>query len=596
MTPRPLRSGHGPLLLAAALAATAATRGAGPEVEGPMDRDPKLPERDVETVFPERLGDLWLAALERPEANLQRLAARAVAEAHGRGMTGLEEAVPRLRELLRAEQTHRLARLAAVRALGALDVREAAAAMLAQNRKRGGLLALRADDALARWGHEPARELWRDRATDRRAPRDLRVSAIEALAAAGAAEAGEALGALARSEAEGPAVRLAAAEAAGELVDDGLTAPARELAGKGRIDGIVAARMLAGHRSAGAKRVLVSLARSDAPAVALAAGRAMHRAFPDAAPPLAARYAEADEPGLRRLAARIRLTAATPGAVAGLAKQLADRHPDVRAAARDALVELGGRAALAERVRKRVARALDGDDARALAQAAHVLGKLDHEPAWRRLRALLAHERTAVGIAAARALRRLAAGESLAPLLETARGIADGIAGPGASAGEGGGDKTPRYGGRRLIELFQLFGLKRHEPAAGLLRRFIPKDSGFPVDARAAAIWALGRIRAGASPADLAGELVRRVTDGGPKDAEARRVREMAAVALGRMKARSVQGTLRELANGEMATGPVAIACRWALAEMAGEQMAPLEPRRRRSRGWFLEPIRGAGS
>ena len=58
-------------------------------IDSPMYKSPELPAAPrVVTVFPEKAIDLWLQALERPEADLNCKAADAIALAHRRGVRG----------------------------------------------------------------------------------------------------------------------------------------------------------------------------------------------------------------------------------------------------------------------------------------------------------------------------------------------------------------------------------------------------------------------------------------------------------------------------------------------------------------------------
>src|SRR4051794_5181502 len=74
-------------------------------IDNSMDHDPGLPfAREVKVYSPKLLG-LWLAALDRPDADTKCRAALTIARAHERGMPGLAAAVgPLLRELDRPDQ------------------------------------------------------------------------------------------------------------------------------------------------------------------------------------------------------------------------------------------------------------------------------------------------------------------------------------------------------------------------------------------------------------------------------------------------------------------------------------------------------------
>src|SRR5690349_13253379 len=70
-----------------------------------MDSDPHLEPPPVVHQVPPRCKALWLEALDRPEADLQQMAARTIARAHALGMEGLADAMPALLRLVRDQDT-----------------------------------------------------------------------------------------------------------------------------------------------------------------------------------------------------------------------------------------------------------------------------------------------------------------------------------------------------------------------------------------------------------------------------------------------------------------------------------------------------------
>src|SRR5262245_1337492 len=101
-------------------------------IDSPMYRIPELPPLREEWVFPEKAKALWLKALERPEADLRRQAAGAIALARRRGVKGLESTVAPLTDALGRAEQHPAVRVAAAQALIALDARGSAASLLRQ--------------------------------------------------------------------------------------------------------------------------------------------------------------------------------------------------------------------------------------------------------------------------------------------------------------------------------------------------------------------------------------------------------------------------------------------------------------------------------
>src|SRR6516165_3659218 len=113
--------------LIAAVAALAAARASAVELDFARHRDPPLNLGKTAPIlrFSPRLLPLWLEALARPESDLKRQAADAIAKAHRLGMPGLAEAVPPLLKELEASDAPLVVRLAVARTLVALDARQA---------------------------------------------------------------------------------------------------------------------------------------------------------------------------------------------------------------------------------------------------------------------------------------------------------------------------------------------------------------------------------------------------------------------------------------------------------------------------------------
>ncbi|HEY2839343.1 MAG TPA: HEAT repeat domain-containing protein, partial [Pirellulales bacterium] len=150
-------------LVAALLAAAPIGSAAEPLADSPLNHDPEIPVAKVVKTFPKGSLERWLAALERPDADTRYRAAATFALARERGMTGLEAAIaPLTRELNRTDQ-HPAVRLAAARALVALDARDAAALLLKQSESGGAELREIVEPALAKWDYKPARAIWLER-------------------------------------------------------------------------------------------------------------------------------------------------------------------------------------------------------------------------------------------------------------------------------------------------------------------------------------------------------------------------------------------------------------------------------------------------
>jgi HEAT repeat protein len=110
------------------------------------------------------------------------------------------------------------------------------------------------------------------------------------------------------------------------------------------------------------------------------------------------------------------------------------------------------------------------------------------------------------------------------------------------------------------------------------------------VETRAAAAWALGFISEGKPNPDLIGLLEARLTDNnpGPGGMEDDRVRQMAAVSLGRIKAKDSLPTLRRFYEGKPTLQTVNNACGWAIEQITGEPVPTPGTIFKPVVGWFL--------
>jgi hypothetical protein len=131
----------------------------------------------------------------------------------------------------------------------------------------------------------------------------------------------------------------------------------------------------------------------------------------------------------------------------------------------------------------------------------------------------------------------------------------------------------------------QFLGEARHAPADPALRGMLPLivagQPGMPPltplgpEVRAAATWALGMLHEGKSDPAVVRELEARLTavPGPPPEFET--VRRMAAVSLGRMKAKDSVPTLRKYYEGKPNLDSVNNACGWAIMQITGEPVPP---------------------
>src|SRR5262249_20661027 len=244
-------------------------------IDSPMYKTPDLPVPGIENVLPKGTLELWLRALERPEADLKCQAAQAIALAHRRGVKGMEATIGALSAALDRPDQHPSARLAIARALVTLDARPSAPLLLRHAEAAGGNLRDIIEPALSRWEYGPARDVWLKRLQGNGSSlRDLDL-AMAGLAAARDERAAASLLRLVEAPPTPASVGLQGRGVWAALRGTGLEKTAEGLAADGSRDGLmsrlIAATLLARHRSPDAVRILQRLADDADPAVCAAA-------------------------------------------------------------------------------------------------------------------------------------------------------------------------------------------------------------------------------------------------------------------------------------------------------------------------------------
>jgi HEAT repeat protein len=580
-------------LAVAALVADASARG-DEALDSVMYQDPALPVARVVPKLPARLPDLWLEALGRPEAEFKCQAAQAIARAHERGLPGMAAAAGTLAHELDRPDQHPTVRLALARALVTLDASDAAAT-LSRAAVRDPELQDLVDPALAKWGYRPARSGWVERLNGPPFGRGT-VLAIRALGTVRDETAGPRLRELAVTRSTPAAIRIEAARTLAVIRPAGSEADARTLSAdvspRGLTDRLVAATLLRHHRGDEAVKLLQTLGRDAEGAVAAVALARLIELDPDLVLPLLDSVLASPDATVRGQGVEVLAVRPTDAHMRLLGDRLADLVPAVRARARIALRTLGGRAEWKEAVLKEAGRVLAGRDWRGLEQAAILSAELGHRPATTRLVQLLGHDRPEVFVVAAWGLRKLAvpdvAPAVLTYLEDQYRQLTD-ASSPARRRSAGGALD------RQLSHLAQFLGQLRHRPAGGVFRRMAlkvdQKTNPAGPEARAAAVWALGLLHEGNPVPELATVLVGRLTAVRPGDLEDDRVRRMAAVTLGRMKAAEALAPLREFYRSGVPTlSPVNRACGWAIEQITGEKAAPPGVIDVVERDWFLAP------
>jgi HEAT repeat protein len=566
-----------------------------PLIDSPMYRIPDVPMPPVVRVFPEGLKELWLRALERPEADMKYKAAHAIARAHQMGMKGLETTIAPLLAALDSPDQHPTVRLALARSLSVLEARESAASLFRQVQAGSSDLRELVEPALARWDYQPARAVWLERLREPAArQRDL-VLAIQGLAMVREERAVDRLREMVLADRVSGPIRLESARALGSLCGEGREKDAERLAAdaspRGLVPRLAAASLLRRHSSPQAIQLLQRLTRDAEPAVAAIAVARLLEIDPQLVVPSIAHLLASPDANLRSLAVDTLGRRPSADHLHLLGDRLDDEHLSVRVKARQYLQKLAGDKDWHDPVIAEGTRMLRTQQWRSLEQAAILLTQLDHKPAAERFLELLAFDRPEVSVSAGWGLRKLDVPETLPRVLSFVDSQWTRLSGKG---GAGVGQRTPAIPNEimdhALSQLNQFLGQRKYRSADAVLRRFMPKRRT-EIEARASAVWALGLIHEGETIDDLATALEGRLNDIASVPPEVGEVRLTAALTLGRMKAKKTLPSLRNYApHDQMSREPIDNACAWAITQITGEALPPNRPIRKMQRNWFLSP------
>lgn len=560
----------------------------------PMQSDPSLEQTPPQIEFDRRNIALWLAALKRPEFDTRMEAIEAFAAAHRHGVQGLDEALPAIQSLLLGDP-HADVRFAAARALVEFDHRPAAAALLqamTQDQRVSPELVLTVDRALAAWVHTDAIPAWIERVKDCSTRTAIGLSAMQSLATIRAQQAREPLEAVLRDRKLSPVLRLGAAQALARVTSGGQSALVVNLATEpGQWGPLLALVTLGAGQDdsnaltlANADTALVeSLTTHPDPRVRSHAIKLLGQSDATRAIGKADLLRDADDQ-VRLEAVRILAFAAnSPAAIESLAASMNDASEPVRTAAADGLRRAWTRDP--SRVQTAIERGLSGGHWRESEQAAILAGDLNIAALAPKLMTLVGVERAEVRLAAVTALRQLNLAESLPGLVARAEALT-GAAGESARVPD-------RFNaeGQELAQIFVAFAQQRYAPSIDLLRKYIPKRSGFHTLSREAAFYALGKILESKPTPALAAQLLARAEDNVPIDPEAADVRRAAIIALARMNARETLPALRDIYEAENTIVTAGGASRWAIMYLEASELPLCRPVVLKAGPFFLESL-----
>jgi HEAT repeat protein len=552
-------------------------------------RDPLLKvEISTERKISPRLVPLWRESLALEDSELQRRIAVDVADAWRQGFAEVKQAEPELRAVLKRTGIHPISRLAVAQALFAIGAKDATAELFEYASQADLDVRIQLEPQFGGWKHAPMIEAWRARLSDEMCERRDLMLAIHGLREAGESGAAEALTKIALASSRPVDVRLAAARAAGSVVESGLESSARGLleGSPSTVAKLVAVGLLRRHRSAETIAIVASLATDPEPSVASPALQVLF----DIGPVEAWKYADFGlvnpDANVRRVLIEAGLAIASPETIERLGPLLNDPHPGLRRRIREEVVRLAGTESLTSTIHQQGHKLLGGDDWRGQEQAAFLLASLDQKTASTRLVELLESTRPEVTIAAAWSLRVLAVPETLPAILDRMRRVTDVRLG----TTKNGPTLEMKTFEAHVAHLSETFGAMKYEPAAGLLAEYVPKNFALGDESRAAAIWALGKIYDGEKKPDLSGAMVGRLNDGAGMPPEVSVVRQYSAISIGRLGVESDSGALKKLLGEDYAPDPIELSMNWALEKLTGEAVPAAKWKTPFATGWNLEP------
>lgn len=591
------------LMLAAALWPAHAMAQMGPVVASnpqvPLAPDPMVdswdtspppePQEAVYFIKPE-IVDLMIRYLDRSqEDDARRLAANVLDDAARRGCTEAKRAAPQLMRIVGDPATTEFVRQVALRALASMEHREATPIFLAIAKEGSADLALLADEALAAWKVDAAKEAWRSRVGDASTDQVRRLSAITSLGQVRDAEAIDVLRGVVSSEAATPSHRIAAARSLALITGKGLEPLAESLARRAAeaaaaprrtdasanpgiaqppvlretLNAALAAIVLSKHDSPEARKLQVTLSQHREPSVAVEALAPLVAAAPSLVKPFVDTLSKNDDAVVREMAARALIAHKTRESVAVLGPMIGDPNPTLRRFVRDALIKLHGDAELAASVRQQATEQLSSARWQNREQAALLAGRINHQAAGKRLLELFCGDpRYEVRLASIAAIRWMNLTDLSEPIFAQAKKLREEMI---RVAREPVQPQFYRPDEPRrplvsvqfeadLCQAMQTLGVFRYTKADDFMKAFVPRDPKLPfTKSRAAAIWAYGFFHEKDSTNVLIPQLIARIREFVPTDPSASEdslVRAAALLTLGRMHAeKELRGLVRWLSS-----------------------------------------------
>lgn len=369
---------------------------------------------------------------------------------------------------------------------------------------------------------------------------------------------------LRKQRGSGP-VMVRAARALGKLSTNGQLDLAKELiASKYEQRFYLAALVLAQHQGEAAVEALRSIVQDGNGVAKQAAFESLCKMDRAEARELAKDLVSETESGVRQSAVTFLESFEDRPSFLLLARRLADEIPSIRRQVRKELLRRSQEPEFRKLVDKIISQAISAPQFEAAEQAVILIVELKDMSREKDLLKLLDHQKPEVSIRAAWALSILARDKgTLEAMRVHAQSWTDKVMSPTSPMQRLETDE------QRISFLLEAFGSQKFQDADALLRLFIPKADGvkrLPSRTRLSAIWAIGKLYANQSNADLRKQLEDRVNDMAPVVPELLEIRFVSAIALGRMGDKEATGTLTKYVGQPGDT--LHEACNWALREL----------------------------
>lgn len=558
--------------------------------------DPKLRMPTRIRRVPASFLQLWTEALAGPEYELRRDVAMNITRAHSEGYLDGSTAADALANALKDASSPRSVIVEISRALIALDARSSSAKFKELLDAGSGMqFEMIVEPSLARWGDADMFLVWKQRLTADNVPRYRRLLAIRSIAnlprTMTTDEKLHAELASLVSNGRDNGIRLEAARALGQVQRLGLEPLAEQLlfsTGSANQTEVLAGVYLLLHHESELSEKLFRQALTaslddlrKAPIVRLVWRRLLERNVAELSAIVPKAIGHSD-PEVRRVAIDTLVQFPSAEQIVLLGNVLDDEHPEIRRAARHALLTLSGDDSLKPVVIEAGLAVIARSSWREQEQAIVLLAMLNQSQTADRLLELINSPRPEVAIAAAWGLRKLNVAGKLERLLTIAEAMDKQIA-------DGQDLRLDQL--IVMAHVFEALGRGKYKLAMPLLKRWIPKaDPRVNYDVpRSSAIWSLGWLVKDSKDLALARQLKDRFVDVQSPIPESTAARIAAGIALGRIGAVEFAPELKTFA--ELGNGEPDLAAAWAVERLTGEKFPRPKPEIDEGAPWSVVPL-----